>query len=255
MALWAAVVLSALVFPSVQAKSALVVYPIADLFVSAEVTNAAVEALKSEIAALSGWTVQTVTSAAVFDPGSSKRSIFASILFQFANRCIICIVAAADELPAALQPHDVVVFVHFNALQLSTPQRQTLQLYIKSKRGFIGIGAACPANGSDWSWYESLVGCTCDVKGTLKRQQQASNGNLIVYDRVHPSSSIFPERLQVQDVWLDLVYSPRPNSHVLASVVDSSIQGSKTGWDHPVSWCKMFHSGAFLHSTRRSERA
>jgi cytochrome c len=151
---------------------------------------------------------------------------------------------ALDSIPSAIAQNDVIVFLHFDALQLSSSQRASLQNFIISGKGFVGIGLACPSVQGNWTWYEALLGVSCDGTAAIDRQKTPLTAEAVVDDRVHVASQHLPERWTVKDFFLDFTRSPRSSNHVLATLMEQSYVGGRTGWDHPVSWCKFFHSGA-----------
>ena len=135
-----------------------------------------------------------------------------------------------------LSRYAVVVFLNTTGDILDDDQQQAFERYIRSGRGFVGIHSAADTE-YDWPWYGKLVGAY------FKSHPAVQVAEVIVADRVHPSTAHLPERWERRDEWYDYRASPRGSVHVLATIDEASYQNGKMGHDHPIAWCHEFDGG------------
>src|SRR5699024_1482781 len=70
-------------------------------------------------------------------------------------------------------------------------------------------------------------------------------GTVRVEDRVHPSTEHLPERWEREDEWYNYATNVRGEAHVLATMDETTYNpgGNAMGYDHPISWCKLYDGG------------
>ncbi|GAA4837394.1 ThuA domain-containing protein [Kitasatospora terrestris] len=149
--------------------------------------------------------------------------------------------ATADDTvftDADLAQYKAVVFVSTTGDFLPDPDEQAaFERYIRAGGGYAGIHAA--ADGEyQWPFYGKLVGAW--FRGHPSQQ----NARVTFEDRGNASTSHLPSTPWTRwDEWYNYQTNPRANTHVLASLDETSYQGGTMGGDHPITWCQDFAGG------------
>ncbi|MFB4420136.1 ThuA domain-containing protein [Streptomyces sp. QL37] len=119
---------------------------------------------------------------------------------------------------------------------LDDGNRAALRKYIRAGGGWVGLHDA--ATGTDWDWYEGLVGATFD-RGTPVR-----TGRVEVLDHAHPSTVALPDLWERTEEWHNWGTDPAGTVHTLARIrVRDGVTGLDEGTDHPWSWCRNYDGG------------
>ena len=158
-----------------------------------------------EIAAEKGWTVSFTEDADVFQPNKLKA-------------------------------FDAIVFLSTTGTIFDKKQENALVGFIHGGGGFVGIHAAADCE-YDWPWYGQLVGAY------FKHHPAQANAVVKIDDTTDPSTSFLPNPWHRWDEWYDYKTNPRQTVHVLASLDNSSYQGSDMPDDHPIMWKHEFEGG------------
>ncbi|MCY4000519.1 MAG: ThuA domain-containing protein [Bacteroidetes bacterium] len=136
----------------------------------------------------------------------------------------------------SLQRFQAVVFLNTTEDVLNESQEQAFMNYIQSGGGWVGVHAAADTE-YDWEWYGGLVGAY------VSTHSDAQPADIIVSDRLHPSTSSLPIQWNQTDEWLNFSVNPRSNVHVLAVVKESTYEGGTMGDDHPIAWAHHYDGG------------
>ena len=128
----------------------------------------------------------------------------------------------------ALGRYSAVVFLLTTGDVLSDQEKASLQRYVESGGGFIGIHSAADTEHG-WPWYGDLIG------GWYVVHPAVQEGRLLSEDSAAFGST--NSSLQRIDEWYDFDRRMRGKVHVIASVDSASLDGSITNGDHPISWC------------------
>lgn len=141
-----------------------------------------------------------------------------------------------------LAAYDAVIWLSTTGDVLNEEEQGAFERYIQGGGGFVGVHSASDTH-YDWEWYGDLVGgyFASHPPGTQDAQ-------VVVNDRVHPSTEHLPASWQRHDEWYDFDLSPRGDVHVLAgldedSYADQVEPGGQMGWDHPIAWCQAYDGG------------
>jgi cytochrome c len=148
---------------------------------------------------------------------------------------------ATAMTPANLMRYRAVLFLSTSGDVLDRDQETALERYVLSGGGFAGVHAAADTE-YDWPFYEELVGTR------FKQHPAIQQATVVVQDRSHPSTTGLPARWTRTDEWYDFRASPRPASHVLLVLDESSYEGGTMGADHPISWCRTVGAGRSWYS-------
>jgi type 1 glutamine amidotransferase len=137
-------------------------------------------------------------------------------------------VFAAAELPGFA----AVVFLSTSGTVLpAQEQRAGMAAYLRGGGGFVGIHGAAASTEPDWPFYGELVGAR--FAGHPKVQP----GLIRVADGAHPATAHLGATWERTDEWYNFRSNPRPRTHVLLTVDESSYEGGTLGADHPIAWC------------------
>ena len=138
--------------------------------------------------------------------------------------------------PTNLARYKVIVFLSTTGNILDTQQEAALEGYIHAGGGFAGIHAAADTE-HEWPWYGKLVGAY------FLTHPKPQTATVIVESKLHPSSTMLPDRWTRFDEWYVYKDNPRARVQVIAALDDSTIDGANMGGDHPIAWYQEFEGG------------
>lgn len=131
---------------------------------------------------------------------------------------------------------DVIVFLCTTGDLLDENQKAAFQRYLRGGGGFAGIHSASDTEHG-WPWYGGLVGAYFHSHPAI------APAAVTITDPVHSSTRGLPARWSRTDEWYNFDRNPRPNTHVLATLDESTYVGEEMGTDHPISWCHFYDGG------------
>ncbi len=136
-----------------------------------------------------------------------------------------------------LTNYAAVIFLNTTGDLLNGTQQSAFEQYIQNGGGYVGIHSASDTEYS-WPWYAGLIGAyfSSHPLGT-------PNADVLVLDRVHPSTSFLPERWNRTDEWYNFQTNPRGAVHILGVVDETTYSGGTMGADHPLMWCHEYDGG------------
>lgn len=143
---------------------------------------------------------------------------------------------ASAFTPDNLKRYDAIVFLSTTGNILDESQEAAMKGFIEAGGGFVGIHAATDTE-DDWQWYRQLIG------GHFKRHPAIQQARIVIEDRAHPTTAFLPNNWRRVDEWYDFRINPRSHVRVLASLDNTSYQGSEMGDDHPIIWSNEFDGG------------
>ncbi|RKN06461.1 DUF1080 domain-containing protein [Streptomyces radicis] len=146
---------------------------------------------------------------------------------------------AFDE--ANLAQFEVVVFLSTTGDVLDDTQQAAFEGYIQGGGGYVGVHAAADTE-YDWEWYNGLAGAL------FQSHPHIQPADVVVEDRAHDATAHLGETWQRTDEWYDYRTNPREDSHVLASLDESSYEGGTMNGDHPIAWCKEYDGGRAFYT-------
>ncbi|HEY3010555.1 MAG TPA: ThuA domain-containing protein [Micromonosporaceae bacterium] len=141
----------------------------------------------------------------------------------------------------SLRRYAAVVFLNTTGDVLDRAQRSTFEAYIRGGGGFVGVHSAADTEYR-WPFYGGLVGAY------FARHPAIQRATLRVEDRRNPATAHLGETWVRTDEWYDYRTNPRPAVRVLASLVESSYSGGRTGADHPIAWCHAYQGGRSFYT-------
>jgi type 1 glutamine amidotransferase len=132
--------------------------------------------------------------------------------------------------PRTLRDCAIVVFLNTSGDILTDDQRAALAGYVGNGGGFMGVHAATTTEYS-WPYYADLIGARFD------RHPAVQPARVRVEEADHPATRHLPDPWPRVDEWYAFRHNPRPGTHVLLTVDESSYHGGTMGDDHPIAWC------------------
>ena len=143
---------------------------------------------------------------------------------------------AAQFNATNLARFQAVIWLSTTADVLNATQQTAFENYVRGGRGYVGIHAAADTE-YDWPWYGGLVGAYFASHPAIQ------NATVRVEDRTHPSTASLPATWPRNDEWYNYRTNPRSQTHVLATLDESTYSGGTMGADHPIAWCRAYDGG------------
>ena len=141
--------------------------------------------------------------------------------------------------PDFLAHFDVIVFLMTTKNIFTPEEKSAIEAFVKGGKGLITIHTGADTE-YDWPWYNRQLGAK------FLGHPPAQKGRLVIEDRSHPATSMFPSAEWVTtDEWYSFDRDPRPDVHVLISIDESSYNVDDNHWfpgvktrmgDHPLVW-------------------
>jgi len=139
-----------------------------------------------------------------------------------------------------LNQYAVVIFLHSNDSKLNEAQEKSLQRFIRSGKGFVGIHASS-VRGSEW--FQKLVG------RTFIRHPEKQTAVMSVMDNNFPATFHLPQKWIWTDEWYEFGAAQTESLHVLLTVDESSYSvEAGMGKFHPVAWYQEFEGGRSFYT-------
>lgn len=135
-----------------------------------------------------------------------------------------------------LARYQAVIFMNTNGDVLGVDGQDAFERYIQNGGGYVGVHSAA-ASEYDWAWYGGLVGAWFDDHPIPQ------DAEVLVLDRVHPSTAHLPQKWNRFDEWYNYRINPRGKVHILATLEEKSYEGGKMGHDHPIAWAQIYDGG------------
>ena len=147
---------------------------------------------------------------------------------------------AAAFTPENLARYRAVVFLNTSGEVFDERQKGAFQGFIRGGGGLAAVHQGITTL-EKWPWYVALVG---GVKFAGHPAVQEATCRREVRD--HPATRSLPDSWKWADEWYNFNPSPRPRTHVLLTVDESSYQGGTMGKDHPICWYHESQGGTRL---------
>jgi len=143
---------------------------------------------------------------------------------------------AAQFTTANLARFQAVIWLSTTADVLNAAQQTAFEGYIRAGGGYAGVHAASDTE-YDWPWYGNLVGAY------FASHPANQNATVRIEDTSHPSTAGLPVAWNRLDEWYNYRTNPRAQTHVLATLDESTYTGGSMGGDHPIAWCRGYDGG------------
>lgn len=192
------------------------------------------------ITTTNGWHHESVHYGVVALKELAIKNYFDLVLFENPN-------GFTDQY---LNQFQVVIFLNTTGNIFDSTQQKTMERFIKSGKGFVGIHSASDTE-YDWDWYTKLVGRMFLIHPAVQ------TAKLNILDASFPGLQGFANNKQWTDEWYE--FGPEKISglnYVLA--VDESTYDAKVQWGekkgtgmgklHPVAWYQNYDGGRSFYT-------
>lgn len=153
-----------------------------------------------------------------------------------------------DFTPDNLAQYAAIVFLSTTtpatpgAPLLDDDGKAAFEAYLRGGGGFVGVHAAADAE-YQWSFYHAVLGATFLAHGP------PVTSALHIEDMSHPATAALPDPWSRFDEWYDFTENPRPTSHVLLTLDETTYPNNPAPMgDHPIAWCKTVGAGRAFYT-------
>jgi uncharacterized protein len=149
-----------------------------------------------------------------------------------------------------LANYQAIVFLNTTGDVLNEKQQKSVEKFIQSGKGFVGIHSASDTE-YNWEWYTKMVGMMFKIHPT---QQTAC---LNVVDSNFPGMERFPKRFFWTDEWYEFSEPKATDLKFLLTVDEKTydpyvkwgeIEGKGMGSFHPISWYHNYDGGRAFYT-------
>jgi len=142
--------------------------------------------------------------------------------------------------PDSLSRYDAVIFLNTTGDLFDSFQKNSLQEFIRSGKGYVGIHAATDTE-FNWPWYGALVGAY------FTRHPAVQEATIQVVDQAHQATQHLPKTWVLKDEWYEFK-TIHPDLQILMTLDESTYTGGQMGAFHPLSWCHEFEGGRAFYT-------
>jgi len=149
-----------------------------------------------------------------------------------------------------LAQYDVVMFMLTTGDILSDEQKQVMERFVRSGKGFVGVHSASDTE-YQWDWYTKMVGRSFHIHPLIQTAE------LSVINRKFPGMERMPDRFLWTDEWYEFGAERIDTLNYILSV-DESTFDPKAKWDtksgdgmgefHPVAWYHEYDGGRAFYT-------
>ena len=122
-------------------------------------------------------------------------------------------------------------------------EKAALERYQQAGGGIVAVHNATDMRGN-YAWWDDMIGALMPGHAATG-SSPGLPGTVLVEDGTHPSTEHLPTRWDRADEWYNYSANVRGEAHVLATMDESTYDpgGNAMGYDHPISWCRMYDGG------------
>ncbi|WP_140938215.1 ThuA domain-containing protein [Sphingobacterium lumbrici] len=139
-----------------------------------------------------------------------------------------------------LANYDAILFLSTTGDLFNSQQKEDIQNFIRSGKGFVGIHAASDTE-YNWPWYGGLVG------GYFASHPAVQEAKIDVLNRKHLSTKHLQKVWFHKDEWYDFK-NVKEGLHILMALDEASYKGGKMGKFHPISWFQEYDGGRSFYT-------
>jgi type 1 glutamine amidotransferase len=158
-----------------------------------------------------------------------------------AHAASITLTEDPQQLAAALDESDVVVFLMTTGDVLGDAEQTQLEAFIRNGGGYVGVHSAADTE-YDWPFYETLNGAWFSDHPAIQ------SAKVIRESTDHPAVSFLPAIWQRTDEWYNFRKNPRAKVQVLLTLDEKSYEGGTMGNDHPIAWSHSIDRGRAFYT-------
>lgn len=139
-----------------------------------------------------------------------------------------------------LANYDAILFLSTTGDLFNSQQKEDIQNFIRSGKGFVGIHAASDTE-YNWPWYGGLVG------GYFASHPAVQEAKIDVLNRKHLSTQHLQKVWFHKDEWYDFK-DVKEGLHILMALDETSYKGGKMGKFHPIAWFQEYDGGRSFYT-------
>lgn len=139
-----------------------------------------------------------------------------------------------------LANYDAILFLSTTGDLFNSQQKEDIQNFIRSGKGFVGIHAASDTE-YNWPWYGGLVG------GYFASHPAVQEAKIDVLNRKHSSTQHLQKVWFHKDEWYDFK-DVKEGLHILMALDETSYNGGKMGKFHPIAWFQEYDGGRSFYT-------
>jgi len=149
-----------------------------------------------------------------------------------------------------LAKYDVVMFMLTTGDILNEEQKQVMERFVQSGKGFVGVHSASDTEYG-WDWYTKMVGRSFHIHPLIQTAE------LSVINRKFPGMERMPDRFLWTDEWYEFAAERIDNLNYILSV-DESTFDPEAKWDtksgegmgefHPIAWYHEYDGGRAFYT-------
>ena len=187
-----------------------------------------------------GWHHESLHSGVIAIKEMAKRHFFEAVLFEDPG-------SFNDK---NLQEYQVVIFLNTTGDIFNAEQQKTLERFIQSGKGFVGIHSASDTE-YEWEWYTKLVGRMFHIHPAIQ------TAKLQVVDPAFPGLQGFEGGKLWTDEWYEFG-KPLVNDLQVILAVDETSYDPKVAWgsrkgegmgkSHPIAWYHQYDGGRSFYT-------
>ena len=149
-----------------------------------------------------------------------------------------------------LEKFDAIVFLLTTGDILNDAQQKSMERFIQSGKGFVGIHSASDTE-YDWAWYKKLVGRSFIIHPVIQ------TAKLQVLQPDFPGLARMPQHFLWTDEWYEfgeehiegLKYILSVDEKTFSPIADwGRVKGSGMGEFHPIAWYHQFDGGRSFYT-------
>lgn len=149
-----------------------------------------------------------------------------------------------------LQQFDLIVFLLTTGDVLNEEQQKSMERFIQSGKGFVGIHSASDTE-YNWPWYTQLVGRSFIIHPVIQ------TGKITVLKPDFPGLELMPKKFFWTDEWYEFGKEKAKNLKYLLSVDEKTytptadwgtVKGTGMGDFHPIAWYHKFDGGRSFYT-------
>lgn len=187
-----------------------------------------------------GWHHELLHSGVIALKEMATRNFFDAVLLEDPN-------GFNDKV---LEQYQVVIFLNTTGDIFNAEQQKSLEKYIQSGKGFVGIHSASDTE-YDWEWYTKLVGRMFHIHPAVQ------TAKMQVLDLTFPGLQGFEHGKLWTDEWYEFSDAKTTDLHNILAV-DETTYNPKADWGakkgvgmgkvHPVSWYHNYDGGRSFYT-------
>ena len=142
----------------------------------------------------------------------------------------------------SLNDFDVLVLLNTTGDIFNEQQQEGLKKFLAIRKGFVGIHSASDTE-LDWPWFNEMIGAAFSGHPRVQKAKLS-----IAKETGHPAVSSWGETEFFKDEWYNFREPVGKHVNVLATLDESSYEGTRMNMEHPISWYHYYDGGKVFYT-------